>query len=336
MFANRKSFYQKIEAEHKSKVIAYVTGDRPGMETRIGADTPDIFLEHLDCIGKVNRLSLILYTRGGDILAAWNLVNLLREFCNELEVIVPNKCRSAGTLVSLGANKIIMTKQATLGPIDPSITRSMSPMIPGTNPPQPLPISVESVKGYFSLLKEEFGAKGDDALSAAYIKLTDYIHPLVLGDVYRSQKQIQMLADKLLRMSYRDKKKIKSIVSFLCSDSGSHDYTISRSEAKTLGLHVESPSQETYTELKAWFLDIVTELELNNPYSPAKTIGTNATFPYQFKRCLIESVAYGQNAFVSEGILSKQVAPINGINQTVIANDLSFEGWRHFPCLFHE
>ena len=330
MYASRKIFYQKIEAERNSKVIAYVTGDRQGMETRIGADTPDIFLEHLDAIGKVNRLSFILYTRGGDTLAAWNIVNLLREFCNELEIIVPNKCRSAGTLMSLGANRIIMTKQATLGPIDPSITRSMSPIIPGTNPPQQLPISVESVKGYFSLLKEEFGAKGDAAISAAYTKLADYIHPLVFGDVYRTQKQIQMLAEKLLRMSYYDKKKIKSIVSFLCSDSGSHDYTISRTEAKNLGLHIESPSQETYNELKAWFLDTATELELNNPYSPAKTIGTNATFNYQFKRCLIESVAYGQDAFISEGTLFKQTVQVNGANQTVIANDLSFEGWRHF------
>lgn len=96
----------------------------------------------------MKKISLILYTCGGDTLAAWNIINLFREFCDELEVIVPNKCRSAGTLMALGANCVTMSKQATLGPIDPSITRSMSPIIPGSNPPQKLPISVESVKGY--------------------------------------------------------------------------------------------------------------------------------------------------------------------------------------------
>lgn len=330
MYQQRKRFYEKIERERGSKVIAYVTGDRPGMETAIGADTPDIFLEHLDCIGRVKKISLIIYTCGGDTLAAWNIVNLFREFCDELEIIIPNKCRSAGTLMSLGANKIIMTKQATLGPIDPSITRAMSPLVPGTNPPQKLPISVESVKGYFSLLKEEFGVKDDVALSAAYTKLAENIHPLVLGDVYRTQKQIQMLAEKLLRMSYSDKKIIKSIVSFLCSDSGSHDYTISRTEAKKLGLHIESPTQETYNELKAWFTDITTELELKNPYDPSKIIGTKSDCAYFFKRCLIESVEHGQDAFVSEGVLLKDTVVINGVSKIAISNNLLNEGWRHF------
>ncbi len=330
MYDDRKKFYQKIEAERNSKVIAYVTGDRPGMEAQIGVDAPDVFLEHLDAIGKANKISLILYTRGGDTLAAWNIINLLREFCNELEVIVPNKCRSAGTLMALGANSIIMTKQATLGPIDPSITRAMSPIIPNTTPPQRLPISVESVKGYFSLLEKEFGAKGDAALSAAYTKLSEYIHPLVLGDVYRTQKQIQMLAEKMLRMSNTNKKIIKSVVAFLCSDSGSHDYTISRTEARNMGLRVESPTQETYNELKAWFLDVTNELELKNAYDPAKVIGTNQNANYLFKRCLIESVAYGQDALISEGTLVKKTVPVNGTNQTTISNYLSYEGWRHF------
>lgn len=330
MYIDRQKFYQKIEAERNSKVIAYVTGDRPGMEAQIGADAPDIFLEHLDAIGKVNKISLILYTRGGDTLAAWNIVNLLREFCDELEIIVPNKCRSSGTLMALGANSIIMTKQATLGPIDPSITRAMSPIIPNSTPPQRLPISVESVKGYFSLLKEEFGAKGDAALSAAYAKLSEYIHPLVLGDVYRTQKQIQMLAEKMLQMSHTNKKVMKSIVAFLCSDSGSHDYTISRTEARNMGLRVESPTQETYNELKAWFLDITNELELKNAYDPAKVIGPNPNANYLFKRCLIESIAYGQDAYISEGTLVKKTVQVNGTNQTTISNYTSYEGWRHF------
>lgn len=329
MYNDRKKFYQKIEQERNSKVIAYVTGDRPGLETQIGVDTPDIFLEHLDCIGRTRKISLILYTRGGNTLAAWNIVNLLREFCDELEVIIPNKCRSAGTLISLGANTIVMSKQATLGPIDPSITGPMSPVIPNSNPPQKVSISVESVKGYFSLLKEELGVKSDTALSAAYTKLTEYIHPLVLGDVYRSQKQIQMLAGKLLGMSYSDKRTIKTIVSFLCSDSGSHDYTISRTEAKKLGLRIESPTQDTYEGMKKWMGDVIDELELRTPYNPTAVLGANDSKAYCFKRCLIESIAYGQDSFVSEGILLKKEVNAGGNRQIVVSNNAIYEGWRH-------
>ena len=47
---------------------------------------------------------------------------MLRMFCDELEIIVPARARSAGTLMCLGADAVVMTKQATLGPIDPSLT----------------------------------------------------------------------------------------------------------------------------------------------------------------------------------------------------------------------
>jgi len=331
MYTDRKKIYEKIEKERNSKVIAYVTSDRSGMGAQIGADTPDIFLEHLDTIKKADKISLIIYTCGGDTLAAWNIVNLFREFCDKFEVIIPNKCRSAGTLMSLGANNIVMTKQATLGPIDPSIIRPMSPIIPATNPPQKLSISVESVKGYISLLKQEFGAKSDEAISIAYTKLAEQIHPLVLGDVYRTQKQIQMLAKKLLSKGYTNKKTIKNIVDFLCSDSGSHDYTINRTEAQNLGLHIEAPTQEMYTQLKTWYSDISSELELKTPYDPVKTLGANPIQPYCFKRCLIESVDFGEDAFVSEGILSKTVVKDpHGNNKEIISNSISYEGWRHY------
>ena len=332
MYKDRLAFYKRIEKERNSKVIAYVTGDRRGMETQIASDVPDVILEHLDEIGKVHRISLILYTLGGDTLAAWNIVNLIREFCDELEVIVPNKCRSAGTLMALGANTIVMTKQATLGPIDPSITREMSPIIPNSNPPKKLTLSVESVKGYFHLLKREFGVNSNAAKSNAYIKLADYIHPVVLGDVYRTQKQIQMLAKKLLGMGYSSKIRIKRIVSFLCSDSGSHDYTINRTEAHDLGLHIESPSKEVYSELKQWYTDICEELQLKTPYSPAKELGQNTSKSYCFKRCLIESVAFSQDAFVSEGVLSRNQIDVDGVPRTTISDNRCFDGWRHFQC----
>lgn len=329
MYNERKSFYEMIERDRESKVIAYVTGDREHLETQIGADIPDILIEHLDAIGNTNRISLILYTCGGNTLAAWNIINLIREFCKELEIIVPNKCRSAGTLMALGANNILMTKQATLGPIDPTITNPMSPLIPGSNPAKKLPLSVESVKGYLQLLKNEFGVHQDKSLSDAYIKLAENIHPVVLGEVYRAQKQIQMLATKMLKMGGYKNNAMDKIVSFLCSDSGSHDYTINRTEARELGLHIETPSQETYDGLKAWYNDICLELQLKAPYDPVKELGRETIKTYSFKRTLVESISYGQDALVSEGVLKKGLETIRGVPTETISDDRTFEGWRH-------
>ena len=42
----------------------------------------------------------------------------------------------------------------------------------------------------------------NDVVSMARIfeKLTDFVHPLVLGEVYRSKAQIQMMAEKFFRI----------------------------------------------------------------------------------------------------------------------------------------
>jgi hypothetical protein len=53
-----------------SKPLVYVTGDRQGFETQIGGDVIDLFIDQLDKIGVVKKLSLYLYTRGGDTAAA--------------------------------------------------------------------------------------------------------------------------------------------------------------------------------------------------------------------------------------------------------------------------
>lgn len=122
----RKRLLLQVEAERRSKAILYVTGNRQGMETMIGGDVIDLFVDHLDAIGSVEKVSLILQTSGGNVSAASSLVNLLSMSCEDLEVITASQCMSTGTLIALGAKRILMTKQATLGPIDPSIQHPLA------------------------------------------------------------------------------------------------------------------------------------------------------------------------------------------------------------------
>jgi hypothetical protein len=88
---DRLPLYPKLETERKTKVITYVTGDRPGLETQISSEALDCFVHHLDIIGPVPRITLYLYTSGGSTLASWSVANLLRQFCDELEIVVAGK-----------------------------------------------------------------------------------------------------------------------------------------------------------------------------------------------------------------------------------------------------
>ena len=244
----RAELLRRIEGERSSRALLYVTGDRSGLETQIGQDVIDLFVDHLDDIGPVPKISLLLHTSGGDTSAAWNLVNLLQMFCDDLEVIAPGKCMSAGTLISLGANRIVMTKQATLGPIDPTIQHALGPSIPGASPDARAGVSVEAVKGYLQAVR---AADGGQALEGqALLDLSTQVHPLVLGQIFRSQQQIRDLAERLLKRHTTDPEKNAQIIDFLCSDSGSHDYTINRREAAQLGLNIEKCAESLYEVVK--------------------------------------------------------------------------------------
>lgn len=332
-FAARKKLFAKIEADRKSVVLLYVTGDRRQMETKISPEIIDIFVEHLDAIGPTNKLSLILHTNGGDTAAAWRLINLLHTFCDELEVIVPSKALSAGTLISLGADKIVMTKQAALGPIDPSIDHPLNPMVPNA-PHVKAPVSVEAVRGYLDEA-DRIGIKDGRDLAQLLVDLSNKVHPLVLGQIFRSRSQIRFLAKKLLKRQVTDEKKMNEIIDFLCAESGSHDYTINRREARELGLQIENPSEQLYKLIRQVHLSYVEELKLLEPYDPYGLLGTTQSVNYSLPRAVIESRQTGCHQFVSEGILSKTVIPGMGpagpMPQDAINDNRRFEGWRKVP-----
>ncbi|MCD8119861.1 MAG: ATP-dependent Clp protease proteolytic subunit [Lachnospiraceae bacterium] len=318
MYRERIHLYQELEQEFDSKVLAYVTSDRPNMSAQIASDVIDYFIDHLDTLGPCHKISLYLYTRGGDTSAARNIVNLLRMYCDELQVIVPHKAHSSGTIISLGANEIVMTKQATLGSIDPGLHTALNPKVDG----EYLPVSVEAVKGYLEFAKKELDIKDEASLAGIFEKLTDFVHPLVLGEVYRSRAQIQMMTEKLLQNQVTDAEKIKKIIDFLCSESGSHDYTINRREAKDeLGLNIRKPSAEQYRLIKEIYDDISEELHLGKPFSYADVNGA-----YAARRCLLESVAGGAHYYLTEGTVVRGKTPDGKI---ALQNRVTFDGWRH-------
>lgn len=330
MLKDRIQLYKELEEKRKSKLLVYITSDRPNLGTQIASDILSPFTEHLDKIGDVDKISLYIYTRGGNTLAAWTLVNLIRNFCKDFEVIIPFNCHSAGTLISLGANRIVMTKQATLGPIDPSVNGPLNPQIPGANNPNAkVPVSVEFVDAYLQMAKTELGIKDENGLAKILIDLSNHIHPLTLGQVYKSKTQIQMLANKLLEYHEIKENDKEGVIKFLCSESGSHDYTMHRNEASKLGLNIEKPNMDLYKCIKNIYDDIETELQLRMPFDPNVTLGGQNQNDYQLRRALIESLDYGCNVFVSEGKLSRQVVHAQPNNQqTIIQDNRTFEGWK--------
>lgn len=345
-YAARKALYKSIEKQRDSRVIGFITGDRQHLETQIAQDAVPRFVDLLDEIGPTKKISLVLHTNGGQTSAAWRLVNLIRMYCDELEVIVPAKALSAGTLISLGADRIVMTKQAALGPIDPSVVHALSPIVNDQGMAQRVPVSVEAVRGYLGHASEDLRIADPAVLGNILIDLSNKIHPLVLGEIFRSRAQIRYLADKLLGSQVKDKDKIKQIIDFLCADSGSHDYTINRREAQALGLNVEKPSDELYEKVRAVEQSFSKEMKFLEPHDPLIMLGGAQELPlkYTLVRGLIESRTGGCHRFLTEGSLSRPPAvpnaiqlppgfppgfPMQGVPQgPAYVDQRTFEGWR--------
>lgn len=328
MLKDRISLYKQLEQYRNSKLLVYVTSDRQNAETIISTDIIAPFANHLDEIGDVEKISLLIYSNGGNILAGWSLVNLLRSFCKNLEVIVPFRCQSTATLIALGADSILMTKQGTLGPIDPSTNGWMNPQANINGQFVKVPVSVEHVNGFIEMAMNDLSIKDPSQLSSIFMKLTENIHPLSLGEVFRSKTQIKMLAEKLLKNYHKiNPDNIPKVISFLCSESGSHDYTIFRREAKEdLGLNIEKPDDAQYAVIKAIYQDIENELELRSPFDMNIGLAAHNPYTYSLRRALIESISGGCDVFISEGAAIKHQ---NQVGQWLIEDNRTFEGWKH-------
>ncbi len=290
----RRHLINQIQEARGSKVICYVTGDRQHLETRIAHDCHSIIFNHLRQMDETEKIDLFLYTQGGISVAGWGLVHLIREFCKEFSVLVPFKALSCGTLICLGANKIVMGRLGQLGPIDPSTQNPFNPPIPGLPiaPQNTLPMNVEDVVSFIDLAKREIGLKGDSGLSVALEALSRMspTAPLALGAAHRVRPQIIMLATELLKTHMGKKDKgIKRIVSVLAKKLGSHDYLIGRREAKEIGLKVEDASANVETLMWELYSEYEGLMELTMPYSAEAFLGRQQVATGTFIRAAIES-----------------------------------------------
>ncbi len=280
---DKKSLIQQIEELRKSKVITYLTSDRQGpVNARVAMDIIPIISKQLREIGKTENIDLFLYSSGGDTMVPWRLVSMIREYCGKFSVLVPYKAHSAATMISLGADEIVMSDLSELSPIDPSTANVFNPQDP-QNPQNKIPISVEDVMAYFDLAKNKFGIKNDEDLAKIFNKFVEanpQIHPLSLGNVNRTHNLIRMLTKRLLKShkSPMKEEEIEKIVDYFTEKLYSHQYFIGRKEAKEdLGLktviNADGLLSKAMTDL---YEEYKKEMELDVLWNPENELGLNA------------------------------------------------------------
>ena len=223
----RLDLMREIERTRGSKLICYITSDRLGLPGPIWSPDVRVIERHLAAIARdrqTKKLDFLIYTPGGDALAPWSLVAMIREYLGSrpFSVLIPSMAMSAGTMISIGSDEIVMAPGAHIGPIDIQVG-------PG--------VSVEDVRGYFDLA-DSAGLKQGEGRLQAFLTLARSIHPVVLGALQRVRTEGERTA--LLLLSGRRKPLSESanrkVAHHLLREVGIHGQSIRRTEARALGL----------------------------------------------------------------------------------------------------
>ena len=152
-------------------------------------------------------IDLVLHTPGGIVLAAMQIARAVEAHKAKVTVYVPVYAMSGGTLIALAANEIVLGEFSVLGPIDPQIVG--------------LPAA--------SIVK----ARDSKPVSSVF-DLT-----LVLADVSeKALAQVKRGAVELLTPRM-EQAAAEALADKLTSGHWTHDYALTASEARALGLPVK-------------------------------------------------------------------------------------------------
>jgi hypothetical protein len=207
----------------------------------------------LQRIGRQKRAALFLKSDGGSGEASLRMVNLLRQYVDDLTVLVPLECASAATMLALGANRIQMGPLAHLSAVDTSLTHDLSPIDRDNDRVR---VSHDELARVVRLWQEQQTAPATHE-GNPYEKLFAHVHPLVIGAVDRASALSTRICHEILSFHLDDPERVAQISNTLNAEYPSHSYPITLREAVRIGLPA-APLDERANALL---------LELNQLYS---------------------------------------------------------------------
>jgi len=219
--------FRKLESRRGSRVIGLIhrqeTMSLLGFPIARYIDIQDSeeVLRAIQMTDKSVPIDLILHTPGGLVLAAEQIADALARHPAKVTVFVPHYAMSGGTLIALAADEIVMSENAVLGPVDPQLGQYPAASI-------------------LQVLEQKPPSEIDD-------------QTLILADVARKAlRQVEHTVCQLLSR-HMPPEKAHAIARVLSSGVWTHDYPISVSEARELGLPVSTDMpREVYTLMELY------------------------------------------------------------------------------------
>ena len=269
-YSNRKVLFEKISEKRKRPLISYVTSIRPNMGGAMAGDVIIPIIEQIERIPESEKeVDFLIISNGGDPIVALRIMSLLRERFDKISVLLPYVAYSAATILSLGADEIIMHPYSNLGPVDPQLTVSHNNE---SGVRENLQFGYEDLRNYVDFIKTDVGITDQQHLVSAVQPLLKEVGPLPIGSAKRSEQLSLALSEKLLSWHIDDISKAKSIAKALNSSYYHHGYAVGRKEAHEIGLPITEPDKELACLLWNTWNDYCAEMKCNQLFDPIKEI----------------------------------------------------------------
>ena len=275
----RVARYAAIEDSRERPLIVYATSTRLGVNSQIAGDAVRELIDQIDAIpSEESKVDVLIHSTGGDALAAWKLMSILRERFDAVAVLVPYMAFSAATLFCLGADEIVMHPHASLGPIDPQIT------IPQGGGQQRA-FSFEDVGAFLRFLKEEIGLSEQVHATPIVEKLLSVVDAVHVGGAKRASELSTDVGERLLKMHMApdEQARAREIAEGLNKSFFAHGDAVSRTRARDLQLKVADNDQELERLIWDAYLGIESHMEFRAPFVPLEhfidTAGQDALTP---------------------------------------------------------
>jgi hypothetical protein len=192
------------------------------------------------------KFNLFLMTGGGDADAAYLLARYLQDSYKKFTIIIPGPCKSAGTLIALGAHEIVMGVQGELGPVDAQMAKKDEYSDRESALVQQTAIDYITTQAYSSwktsitdILTRDFPNSSFKTASKIAVEMTVGLYKPVMAQIdpsalAESARALAIAWDYGQRLiGYSKNSEFAKIVK-LCQAYNHHGFVIDRKEAKTL------------------------------------------------------------------------------------------------------
>lgn len=209
------------------------------------------------CASRTRRANvfLMLVTEGGDADPAYRIARCLQEHYERFSLFVSGYCKSAGTLVALGAHEIVISDYGELGPLDVQMSKEDELGATRSGLTVLSALSTLQVKAYdafeYFLLETKKRGGGfittrtairvaTDLAGSLFAPIYEHVDAMHIGEADRSLRIAHRYGELLLESSQNCK---PDALDELTSSYPSHGFIIDRSQAETLFNNVRPPSQ---------------------------------------------------------------------------------------------